>query len=370
MPINKYSPTGTFATVLLVTRTPVHDMEETKFVTVDIDGEEGEISEKDLQQRGVTLGDHQAGSIHAIRHFPKGEGIFRFEADWENGTVELEGYPEPMTVDEFRKRAVRTTEDGTIACAMFEQAHVQIERLKEKGGYDLHSMDIRSMVEAERAKSYSPEVGMYDIQMSEMTDDLTPMQAMAQAAKGANVDGSHPVLSQLTPQWMPITSHPHWYMPAVRQTYRDFLAPYLAGADISDTVLTMLRNEDAALEVFGKTARRETLIEPFTNDNLMKGYRTTVPTFFEYDNMCVVVFTDVAGSYAYAWQPEIKPTFARKADEVVTPMWDKFFPAEVVEEAVERKLEEKAEERPAAVERRAAPKKRPEEPAEDEWSPW
>lgn len=308
MPVTsfRHSPTGILARVVLVTRRPVHDLNEARVEAIDIEGNAFEIRERDIGVDALQMSETRDGVVYALP--VEGARPFRYEADWETGEVEIEGVDGTMAIADFARQVIRTHPDGRPICSFLQEPHLQLEALRQAGdeAFSLHRYDLRAQVTAEREReeTYSYRTGMYDIAVSDLDDGLSPLQAMADQARGANINNRHPVLQELGGDSASITRHPHWHMPAVRQVYRDFLAPYLGGTDVADTVVIQRQSEEAIAEMADLMSRKTWKLPPFKNDNLMPGYATSTPRLYEVGDLSVLVFSDMMSSYAYAWRPE------------------------------------------------------------------
>jgi hypothetical protein len=102
---------------------------------------------------------------------------------------------------------------------------------------------------------------------------------------------------------------------------RDMLRPVLGNsAQLEDLrLLAMPRSEverAAAVRrwLTGSGDVRE--LQPFTHP-AMPGYKTDTPMLAERDGVTVLLFSDMRGTYAYAWQtdPDTKPAIRQEPEE-------------------------------------------------------
>ena len=273
----------------------------------------GEIGDDDFHRRCCAL--HRADNGEGVYSViaPTELGVVRrFAINAAEKTVTIEGFEEPLPIDEFRKMAVRTTKEGKVIASLAESLSEQWKKCKESGEADDHVMDIREMADVykdsgDRFELYDHH--MYNLTSSEMSDGLDFMALMAKISAIGHPQG--PVhtrfpLSEAVEGWREVRELPTYMQGGVRFAFDTFMRDMLG--DFPDDRVSMVfaahgdANFSEALENAG--FELEGMLPPFDGKNILPGYKTGDVAFHRSRGVDVVAFSDFMGTYAYAWPTE------------------------------------------------------------------
>lgn len=280
------------------------------------------------QNDGGDIGVLEDGDFHrrclSIVSNDNGEGVYSVIALSELGvarryvlnddkTVSLEGFDEPFDLSEFRGMVVRSTENGRILASMASTLTEQWKRCSESGIADDHLMDIRMMAAAYDGTEDPYEehdARMYSLEAGGLDDGLDFLQVMAKINAIGHPDGpvhSRFPLDEAFDGWQEVRALPTYMSSGVRFAFdlfmRDMIGEFaddrvsmVAVAKDGDTQLSA-KLEEAGFELTG-------MLKPFEGRNALPGYKTSDVAFHRARGVDVVVFSDFAATYAYAWPTE------------------------------------------------------------------
>jgi hypothetical protein len=305
----KFAPHCTLAVLAYV-----QPIDGGRWQTNDDGGDVNTITDTDFNRRcqAVARADNGEGVYSIVA--PTELGVTRkFVLNTEDKTVSLEGFDHDIALDEFRKIAVRTTEDGRILASFAETLTEQMNKCRESGIGDDHLMDIRMMA-AMYADSEDRfelhEHHMYNLQGGDFDDGLDFMALMAKISAIGNPEGpTHQrfPLAEALEGWKEVRELPTYMIGGVRFAFDLFMRDMLG--DFPDDRVTMIvaekgegaqfseKLENAGFELAG-------MLKPFEGRNVLPGYKTGDVAFHRARGVDVVVFTDFMGTYAYAWPTE------------------------------------------------------------------
>lgn len=230
----------------------------------------------------------------------------KFRADYASGKVHVEDGGRTMDVGEFAKHAVRTGSDGTPICSMRQPLHVQYEKCREAGDM-AHCLDVADMADAMRKSAHVPDqvgAGMYDIVSSGIDDGLSFMELMARVtARGDRAVHEGTALGTAFPggRWAQIRDFPQYMMAPVRALFGSYMEE-IAGEYPLEKVSRLHAPPGAPVAAM-LDAVAEFVEEdpPFEGGNIVPGYRTSPVARYRGEGFECIVFTDMAGTYVYAW---------------------------------------------------------------------
>lgn len=253
-----------------------------------------------------------------------GEGVYSVVAAKELGvtrryvinekdkTVSLEGFEEPIDLQEFRKMAVRTDKAGKLIASMASRLTDQWQKCSESGIADDHLMDIRTMADAYANSEDKFELldqHSYNLERSEVTDGLDFMQVMAKINAIGHEDGPTHMrfpLAEAFDGWTEIRALPNYMKAPIRVAFDSFMRDMLG--DFPDDRVTMVcvpRGEAQLSEKLEEAGfDLEGMLPPFEGGNLIPNYKTGDVAFHRARGVDVIVFSDFIGTYAYAWPTE------------------------------------------------------------------
>lgn len=293
----------------------IHPIDGGRWQATNDGGDVSVLTDADFHRRcqSIAAADHGEGVYSVVA--PTELGVVRkYVLNADDKTVSLEGFDEPIALDEFRKLAVRTTQDGRILASFAERLSKQMDKCKESGLADDHLLDIREMAavygdSTDRFELH--EHHMYNLESGELSDGLDFMAVMAKISAIGNPAGpTHKRfgLEDAIEGWHEVREHPNYMKAAVRHMFDLFMRDMLG--NFSDDRVTMLcaqsgtedaqfseKLEEAGFELAG-------MLPPFEGRNALPGYRTGDVAFHRARGVDVVVFSDFMGTYAYAWPTE------------------------------------------------------------------
>ncbi|MBY3433122.1 hypothetical protein HFN89_02865 [Rhizobium laguerreae] len=293
----------------------VHPIEGGRWQAANDGGDVSTLNDADFHRRcqSIAAADHGEGVYSVVA--PTELGVVRkFVLNAEDKTVSLEGFEEPIALDEFRKMAVRATADGRILASFAETLSKQMDKCRESGLADDHLLDIREMAALYGDSTDRFELRehhMYNIESGEMSDGLDFMALMAKISAIGNPAGpTHKrfPLEEALEGWQEVREHPNYMKQGVRFMFdlfmRDMLGKFpddrvtmISAQSGTDDAQFSEKLEEAGFELAG-------MLPPFEGRNALPGYRTGDVAFHRARGVDVVVFSDFMGTYAYAWPTE------------------------------------------------------------------
>ena len=237
-----------------------------------------------------------------------GQEPVAYSIDHDAQIVEFEN-GETKPLKDFITGSVRVDKDGKTVCSFVEPLHVQYSICKEANAI-AHLADVQQTVAHARGQGFSPNVGMYDIIVSGLEDEIPFFERMRAAMAPSWSEEAIAALERTgapAHAWGEIKDHPHYTHEAVRVMFRDLMGPYI-GAFPIERVKTIAgppgANVEGLLELaFPRTATNA----PFRAPNIMPGYETSDVAVFGDEHVEVIVFSDPVGVYAYAWPRQPRP---------------------------------------------------------------
>ncbi|MCS4089882.1 hypothetical protein [Rhizobium sp. BK176] len=278
-------------------------------------GDVSVLTEADFNRRCqlIAAADHGEGVYSIVA--PTELGVVRkYVLNTEDKTVSLEGFEEPIALDEFRKMAVRATADGRILASFAETLSKQMDKCKESRLADDHLMDIREMATVYGDSTDRFELlehHMYNVDSGELSDGLDFMAVMAKISAIGNPAGpTHKRfgLDQVVEGWHEVREHPNYMKTQVRYLFDMFMRDMLG--NFPDDRVTMICAQSGTEEAHFSEKLEEAgfdlagMLPPFEGRNALTGYRTGDVAFHRAKGVDVVVFNDFMGTYAYAWPTE------------------------------------------------------------------
>lgn len=266
---------------------------------------------------------------------------FRVRAVLRKNEVEVEGREAPMAIDEFRELAVRLAPDGRPLCRYSATFAVQASALAAAGADgELHLAELRKQATAIRSgiisdPSVAADLIMMDAVLSGRRDTMSNGMAeihLARPPEGIRDAGNHDGLSlfELDPESVrgriiigsgirpssvvDLVHSPAYGSSAFRALVRSCLSPYLGGRAMEEVLAVPLppgnAGHEARSQIEGWLRGAELVIEgPEIEIPEMPEYRTSPVRHFRFpDGVDAIAFSDVFGSYLYAWRTPLPPT--------------------------------------------------------------
>jgi hypothetical protein len=293
----------------------VNPIEGGRWQATNDGGDVSVLTEADFHRRcqSIAAADHGEGVYSIVA--PTELGVVRkYVLNTDDKTVSLEGFEESIALDEFRKVAVRATQDGRILASFAETLSKQMDKCKESGLADDHLLDIREMAAVYGDSTDRFELNehhMYNIESGELSDGLDFMAVMAKiSAIGHPAGPTHKRfgLEEAFDGWNEVREHPNYMKQGVRFMFDLFMRDMLG--KFPDDRVTMVcaqrgteeaqfseKLEGAGFDIAG-------MLPPFEGGNALPGYRSGDVAFHRARGVDIVVFSDFMGSYAYAWPTE------------------------------------------------------------------
>ncbi|MCV9963811.1 hypothetical protein OIU34_18195 [Pararhizobium sp. BT-229] len=288
-------------------------MEDGRWQTVNDGGDVNVLEDADFHRR-----------CQVIASAENGEGVYSVIAPTELGvarkyvlnadkTVSLDGFEEPIDLAEFRKMAVRSTADGKVLASLAQTLTDQWNKCTESRVADDHLMDIRMMAEAYIGSEDPYELHdyrMYSLQTGGMTDGLDFMALMAKINAIGHPDGpTHErfPLKEAFEGWQEVRNLPTYMSGGVRFAFDLFMRDMLGEfPDDRVTMVALPKGDDAQFSEKLEEAGFDLvgMLKPFEGGNVLPGYRTNDVAFHRARGVDIVVFSDFAANYAYAWPTE------------------------------------------------------------------
>lgn len=274
-----------------------------------------------------------AGAVH-IAVDGNGDGLFavmdgvrggetaRFIVDRAKAAVHIENAPRPMPFEQFVQNAVRTDADGKAICSFIQPLHEQYSLCRERRGGEAHCMDIADQAEAMRQEASVPELvdlGLYDAVSSGISDGLTFVELMQNvtARGGKPVHERFGLEEALPGQWAEIREFPQYMMGPIRALFGSYMDERIGEFPlerVSRMHASLGRPVAMHLE---EIAELVSVDEPFEGGNVIQNYRTSPVGHYRGDGFDAIVFSDMAGTYVYAWPtpeaPKHVPAPSRRA---------------------------------------------------------
>lgn len=273
-----------------------------------VDGDGIKVGFTDGQMAGaLPLSVDQGGKgLYAVMDGLRGGEIRRFSPDYANGIVHVEGAGRPMAAEEFFRNAVRTDRDGKAVCSFLQPLHEQYSLCREVPGGDAHCMDIADAAEARRNSETAAEkvnVGLYDAVSSGISDGLTFMELIGKvtARSGRPVHDCFGLAETLPGQWAEIREFPQYMMGAVRALFGSYMDERIGGFPLERVSRLHAEPGTPLAMKIEEIAELVSSDEPFDGGNVVRGYRTSPVGHYRGEGFDAIVFSDFAGTYAYAW---------------------------------------------------------------------
>jgi hypothetical protein len=249
-----------------------------------------------------------------------------------------------LALDEFEARmTVRCLSDGTPVTPLAAPLYIQITalRLRESDEEDAsvagHIADLaalRATIGDPAAKGVTPEMQaethMYDAHLNAPLDTVLP-QRVVDAWTDDDIPAKptiDPVIRKIQEEtrvdegsWQRVIDLPQHRVSQMRAMAREMLRPVLGNsAQLEDLrVLPMGHSEVEranAMRGWIKGADDIREMPPFTTQS-MPGYKTSDALLADRDGVTLLMFSDMGGTYVYAWQsdPENAPKIRAEPEE-------------------------------------------------------
>lgn len=279
---------------------------------VDADGVPATYSDEEMAA-AVTLLDYGDGKgLFAVPDATRGGETRRFKIDHAAGLVHIEGAARSMPMNQFFRHAVRVDPQGIPVCSFMQPLHEQYLLCRERPGCESHCFDIADLAEAMRkseAVSDLIDVGLYDVVSSGLDDGMPFMEVMARvtARSGRPVHETFGLDRALPGDWAEIREFPQYMMAPIRALFGSYMQERIGEFPLErvsrlhappGTPLAM------RLEAIAELVSTD---EPFDGGNVIRGYRTSPVAHYRGDGFDAIVFSDMAGTYAYAWPTQPGP---------------------------------------------------------------
>lgn len=289
--------------------------EDGRWEGIDSDGVEVVHSDDEMARAIPVVVDGDGQGLYAIPDEVRTESR-RFNVDREKGLVHIEGGARPLSFKEFAGNAVRTDKDGKPICSFLHPLHEQYSLCREAKGGDMHCMDIADEADAIRKSENvgdQIEAGLYDAVASGLTDGMGFMDLMARVtARGGRPVHERFGLSEALPgQWAEIREFPQYMIDGVRALFGSYMDERIGEFPLERISRLHAPPGAPVAEMLDGVAEFVAADEPFDGGNIIRGYRTSPVARYKGDGFEAIVFSDMAGTYAYAWpdrpEPEARP---------------------------------------------------------------
>lgn len=250
--------------------------------------------------------------LYALPDPARGGESRRFVADRGKGVVHVEGGGRPLPSAEFKKFAVRADQDGKPICSFLQPLHEQYSLCREAKGGDIHCLDIADEAEAMRTSEKvgdRVDAGLYDAVSSGLTDGMDFMELMARvtARGGKPVHERFGLDKALPGQWAEIRQFPQYMIDGVRALFGTYMEDRIGEFPLERISRLHAPPGAPVAEMLDEVADFVSADEPFDGGNVIRGYRTSPVARYRGNGFEAIVFSDMAGTYAYAWPDRMEP---------------------------------------------------------------
>lgn len=303
----KHRPTFAFATHALIEMAG-----DGRWRGVDADGVETAYSDDEVGRAVAVATDGEGRGLYAIPDEARMGENRRFIIDRDKGVVHIEGAARALPVDEFMKCAVRTDRDGKPVCSFLHPLHEQYALCRGAKGGEAHCMDVADEAEAIRNTGKVGDMvnaGLYDAVASGLSDGMGFMDLMARVtARGGRPVHERFGLGEALPgHWAEIREFPQYMIDGVRALFGNYMDGLIGEFPLERISRLHAPPGAPVAELLDGIADFVAADEPFDGGNVIRGYRTSPVARYRGEGFEAIVFSDMAGTYAYAWPLTAKP---------------------------------------------------------------
>lgn len=255
---------------------------------------------------------------HAIATDDAGAGVYamlddtaaavRFSVDYKADQVHFEGSETVMPLQQFLRTHARLRPNGRFICSLMEPLHEQRQKCQEAGvDGTLHLQDVGELAQWMAGTGFTDEVGMYDIVATDLRDDVDFLAAARNMVAGESLKNVSPLFGRLALQglppqaWIEIKDFPQYNIEQVRAVFRLFLGRYIEQAPIERVLRLEVADHAGLIAALDGVADLVSVDPPFNAGNFIRNYATSEVRHYRHEGADVIVFSDPAGAYAYAW---------------------------------------------------------------------
>jgi hypothetical protein len=303
---------------------------ESEFGVFDDDGYyEGDADEYEV------IGEAAVTAVYAVTDENDPREGFAYNIDFENGLVYVDrnGVAERMPIDEFKTRAWRCEENGTLVASFASHSpETQYSMCKERGltahmeeldavfaqmkladatwdqmrgfWHDIHKLPgegetFEEIYERVYLQNRTPLHERFSL--NERTDNAWQNIVPAEVRLGEEEDY---MLTEPAPapQWGRAIDNPLFKSPQIRQALTFFLKERIGDFPVEEMAYAGFPDLETADAVLSQAFSKRKVCEPFTGGHMMPGYKTTDVLEFNANGLTVIAFTDMGKlGYAYAY---------------------------------------------------------------------
>jgi len=301
----KYCPYFAFADHVVVRR------EGDTWTGIDSDGAEVRFSDEGFLHALELQADEAGNGLYAVPD-PLRKEARRFLVDHKEGIVHVENGERPVPINDFIKHALRADSEGKPICSFMQPLHEQRQLCEGRTDGDLHLHDISAFAEAKRtseAVGDRIDAGLYDIVTSGLDDGLDFMEIMRKVtdASGKPVHETTALRMHMPAPWHEIREFPQYMLAPIRALFGSYMEERLGEFPI-ERVSRLQAPVGFPLSLhFENFSEIVSEDDPFEGGNIIPGYRTSPVIHFRGEGFDAIVFSDFAGTYAYAWPTPAAP---------------------------------------------------------------
>jgi len=298
----------------------VSQQQDGSWAGVDADGVPVSYSADEMDGAVAMLDDGNGRGLFAVPDAVRAGEIRRFSIDHAAGVVHIEGAARAMPMRQFFRHAVRVDPQGKPVCSFMQPLHEQYSLCRDRQGCESHCMDVADLAENMRRSDKVADLidaGLYDAVASGLDDGMSFMDVMARvtARGGRPVHETFGLEDVLPGQWNEIREFPQYMMAPIRALFGTYMEERIGDFPLERiSRLHAPAGTPLAMHVEA-VAELVSTDEPFEGGNIIRGYRTSPVGHYRGDGFDVIVFSDMAGTYAYAWPtppaPEAGPAAPR-----------------------------------------------------------
>lgn len=292
-----------FATHALLAR-----QEDNYWYGVDAEGVEVRFADSDIDY-GVAIHVNEDGSgLYAVIDETRTDGARRFVINYETETVHIENGGRSISITDFFANAVRTDRNGRAICSFMQPLYEQYSICQEKSAETSHLLDISESASKRRASEtpvHRMDANLYDMVTSGMDDNMSFVELMARiSAKGKPTYETMGLSEMVEGEWAEIRDFPSMMIAPIRAIFGHYMNDLIGDFPFERVSrLHMPVGTDLAM-LLEEHAEIVSVDVPFEGGNMIPGYKTSDVAHFRGENFEAIVFSDMMGTYAYAWQPE------------------------------------------------------------------
>lgn len=306
----KHCPSFIYADVALLSL-----QEDGNWAGVDADGVNVRFSEARMRASTPVATDGNGDGLYAVVDDLRAGESFRFVIDRATDLVHVENSERPIPYETFVRCAMRADDDGKPICSFLIPLHEQYSLCRERPGGDKHCMAIADEAEALRATNKVGDlinVGLYDAVSSGITDGLSFVELMQKVtAKGGRpVHEKYGLDEALPGQWAEIRAFPQYMMGPIRALFGSYMDERIGDFPL-ERISRLHAPRGAPIAMYlDEVAELVSVDEPFDGGNVIRNYRTSEVAHYRGNGYDAIVFSDMAGTYAYAWPTPEAPKAA------------------------------------------------------------